>query len=184
MKTIPATRVREEWNFTDVDVPLSEVPKRARSRDAHQTRPHLLESEEYEWTTPLNLPGLIVAPSNIDDRLPQPAKSDRPTIGDVIESEEGDAISACQLPGGLGVTAFTTTTPAPIRRQLHELEEADEYSDRAAMQMPGGLIAVQCTVQEEGPIHAARGLCANCIHNATCDFPRPASGVWRCEEFA
>lgn len=184
MKTIPATRVREDWNSTEIDMPVSEAPKRVRNRDALQSRPHLLESEEYEWTTTLNFPGLLVAPSNIDARMPQTARSNRPTIGDVIQTEDGDASSACQLPGGLGVTVFTPTTPASIRRQRHELEEADEYSDRAAMQMPGGLIAMQCTVPEEEPIHAARGLCANCIHNATCDFPRPASGVWRCEEFA
>lgn len=184
MKTIPATRIREDWNSTEVDMAIAKPPKRVMNRDALQTRPRLLESEEYEWTTPLNLPGLLVAPSNIDARMPQTARSDRPAIGEVIETEEGDASSACQLPGGLGVTVSTPTTPAPIRRQRHKLEGADEYSDRAAMQMPGGLIAVNCTVQEEAPIHAARGLCATCIHNTTCDFPRPVSGVWRCEEFA
>jgi hypothetical protein len=27
------------------------------------------------------------------------------------------------------------------------------------------------------------GLCSNCIHRETCSFPRPASGVWHCEEY-
>ncbi len=28
------------------------------------------------------------------------------------------------------------------------------------------------------------GLCSNCIHRDTCQFPRPQGGVWRCEEYA
>lgn len=27
------------------------------------------------------------------------------------------------------------------------------------------------------------GLCANCKHRDTCTFPRPAGGVWRCDEY-
>ncbi len=28
------------------------------------------------------------------------------------------------------------------------------------------------------------GLCANCDHRADCTLPRPAAGVWHCEEYA
>jgi len=27
------------------------------------------------------------------------------------------------------------------------------------------------------------GLCANCDNRATCIYPRPEGGVWRCEEY-
>ena len=27
------------------------------------------------------------------------------------------------------------------------------------------------------------GLCSNCLHRETCGFPKPASGVWHCEEY-
>lgn len=27
------------------------------------------------------------------------------------------------------------------------------------------------------------GLCANCKHKDSCTFPRPAGGVWHCEEY-
>lgn len=29
-----------------------------------------------------------------------------------------------------------------------------------------------------------KGLCATCIHQAKCEFPKSPDGVWHCEEFA
>lgn len=60
-----------------------------------------VESAEYEWTTPLNLPGLIAL---LDDS-PSRAVLSGGGVGmhndDLIESEDGDVSSAFQLPGGL-----------------------------------------------------------------------------------
>ena len=28
------------------------------------------------------------------------------------------------------------------------------------------------------------GLCSNCDNRATCTYPKPEAGVWRCEEYA
>lgn len=29
----------------------------------------------------------------------------------------------------------------------------------------------------------AMGLCSNCMHRKVCSFPKPAGGVWHCEEY-
>jgi hypothetical protein len=38
---------------------------------------------------------------------------------------------------------------------------------------------------EQQAAHQAEmiGLCVNCRHRETCTFPRPAGGVWRCDEY-
>lgn len=155
------------------------------ARDRRIIRPNLVESEEYEWTSPLNLPGLIVA-APAENRWPvvrqSPARPQAP--GEVVETEDGDAISACQLPGGLlagsaPVMLADSSPPLPS-----ELEWMDEYAERAAMQLPGQL--VQSPVEELPEAGAPRqlGLCTTCAHHQDCDFPRPESGVWRCEEYA
>lgn len=33
------------------------------------------------------------------------------------------------------------------------------------------------------PRSAVKGLCATCARFADCTYPRPETGVWRCEEF-
>ncbi|OQZ06020.1 MAG: hypothetical protein B6D36_07115 [Planctomycetes bacterium UTPLA1] len=57
----------------------------------------LIESIEYEWATPLNLPGLLVSPNDASS----PTRQTRETTCDLIASEDGDIASACQLPGRL-----------------------------------------------------------------------------------
>lgn len=52
------------------------------------------------------------------------------------------------------------------------------------LQLPGLLVADTRQAQpsaETAP--RATGLCASCIHAATCTFPRPTGGVWSCEEY-
>lgn len=143
----------------------------------------LVENAEYEWTTHLNLPGLIVSPRAIEPP-PEPAGPVRFAVDEMYETEDGDAASACQLPGAPGVAPgppATSLTDSPARNELSEL---DEYSELAAMQMPGRIAAVQVAPVEVDDAPRVRGLCATCIHEAHCDFPRPAGGVWRCEEYA
>ena len=33
------------------------------------------------------------------------------------------------------------------------------------------------------PSSTAKGLCKTCVRFAECTYPKPESGVWRCEEF-
>lgn len=45
-------------------------------------------------------------------------------------------------------------------------------------------VGVEAPAVREVPRPAAlAGLCATCERRATCTYPKPAGGVWRCEEF-
>lgn len=146
-------------------------------------RRDLVESEEYEFTTPLNLPGLIVAAHTATP--PAPAYSPAPfnrREDDILETEDGDTVSICQLPGRIAMDgpSIADSWTEVIRREPEPRD--DEYAERAAMQLPGLLIAAaEIPVAPAPP--AARGLCTTCIHAETCEFPRPDGGVWRCEEY-
>ncbi len=144
----------------------------------------LVESEEYEWTTPLGLPGLLVAASESQFAASPAPRPQRNETEVVVETEDGDAMSAFQLPGRL---SFVTGVPAVVIRHStfpNELADEDEYTEAVAKQLPGQLVFCQEThgsVEETATVH---GLCATCLHQATCDFPKPAGGVWQCEEYA
>jgi hypothetical protein len=175
------------------DAPRSESPVQG-------VMPNLVESDEYEWTTSACLPGLIVSPVQMPPETPAAAPMARRTVSEIIESEDGDVVSACQLPGGLTTDEVGDFAPFSLGRPRGlpgtsrgevpgELDEADEYANAAAMQLPGSIVAAQCIGASAGDGEAAtcpavHGLCASCVHNATCDFPRPPGGVWSCEEYA
>lgn len=81
-----------------------------------RSRQALVESAEYEWTTPLNLPGLIASPRDAAPRTAPPALRVREAFDDLIESEDGDMTTACQLPGRLRITP-----DVPVKaRSAHE----------------------------------------------------------------
>ncbi len=187
MKTMSFKRAQvatSTSNDSDLQKGAERASQSGRTREIPFVRPGLLESEEYEWTTALNMPGLIIAPQTTEPPAVIPPQSERHPLGEVLETEDGDTTSVCQLPGGL----CADSVPLPFRRAgdrpRDELEEVDEYTDIAAMQMPGALI--EACVETQNPVEhrSVRGLCATCIHNNACDFPRPAGGVWRCEEYA
>lgn len=61
------------------------------------------------------------------------------------------------------------------------VHDCDEYDD-------GSRAAVLSAVQTDPAPHSAPvalgvGLCVNCEHRNTCTLPRPAGGVWNCEEY-
>lgn len=145
----------------------------------------LIESREYEWTTPLNLPGLIVAPSAHHPANAQQSRPTWPHLDGIIETEDGDAANFCQLPGLLE-SAAKAPAPGEATPLVRESSEwvIDEYAEIAAMQMPGLLVEPIAMTGESEDRAAARGLCATCAHRDDCNFPRPSSGVWRCEEYA
>lgn len=65
--------------------------------DRPLSRQSLIRSIDYEWSTPLNLPGLLVSPNDAS----LPTRQARETSCDVIDSEDGDIASASQFPGRL-----------------------------------------------------------------------------------
>lgn len=41
----------------------------------------------------------------------------------------------------------------------------------------------QETSTQEASVVEYKGLCRNCENRVTCTYPKPAGGVWRCEEY-
>lgn len=61
---------------------------------------------------------------------------------------------------------------------VHQCEEYDDGSRTAV------LTEVRADkAPRTAPVAVGVGLCVNCEHRATCTLPRPASGVWNCEEY-
>lgn len=164
-------------------------PARPQARNAEsqqpQPRPALIESEEYEWISARGFPGLIVSPSADQPASKPLSRPIWPHLDGVIETEDGDATSFCQLPGRLTALPRVPSHGEPIAPAPNEGRwGADEYTHVAAMQMPGLLVEPIAQFRESGSPATARGLCATCANRVDCSFPKPSSGVWRCEEYA
>jgi hypothetical protein len=159
--------------------------------DPRRENVRYVESEEYEFARTVNLPGLLVSESKIKAApLTNLAPPDRALPRtENLETEDGDCLSALQMPGCI-VRPGRSTTPATDQRPLADFQAVrenawtdDEYIEAAATQLPGLLTVSQerVTVADS---EAPHGLCVDCIHRETCAFPRPHGGVWRCEEYA
>ena len=176
------------------------VPKRTRRRKTGIAQPgkvddfapvppaiahdRLIENEDFEWTTPLGLPGLLVAGRETPAPAPTRAWSWRPAMEDVFETEDGDAVFAVQLPGGLCAVLSAPVAELPASQSPSELSGDDEYMEARAKQLPGQLVPPVDACEESAGQHGLRGLCATCALRDSCEFPKPPGGVWRCEEYA
>lgn len=184
MKTILVRNAFEVGGLT-ADVEDLIEPQQTATRERNVIRPNLIESDEYEWISATNLPGLIVAEAP-EPRQPvvRSAEATQDARGEVVETEDGDATRFCQLPGGLlvGSAPVMLTECTPVVSS--ELEWMDEYAEQAAMQLPGQIVEPQYEELREAEHPGLLGLCATCVNRKFCDFPRPESGVWRCEEYA
>jgi hypothetical protein len=146
---------------------------------------NLIESDEYEWATPLSLPGLVVAARATPAQVSLEVRHSKRTLADVIETEDGDAISATQIPGCLSGHSGASLMEARPARTRNELADEDEYVDVAAWQLPGQLSLASTDVHQSPETSIrSRGLCATCLYRDSCDFPRREGGVWQCEEYA
>lgn len=96
-KSIPSEVLQDQIPCAESD-PQSRHQDRSTPRRipslAHRT---LVASAEYEWTTPLNSPGLIVSPCDSSSLKRQAREPEC----DPLDSEDGDVCSPCQLPGQL-----------------------------------------------------------------------------------
>lgn len=161
------------------------MPEAQNEVSPQQRQPGLIESSEYEWTTALNLPGLIVPSTGVQPAKAREGRTIWPYLDGMIETEDGDAVSFCQLPGRLGSPTEIQPSVALSTQADGRSEWAmDEYTEIAAMQMPGLLVEAIASADSSAEHAVARGLCASCLHRDHCSFPRPSSGVWRCEEYA
>jgi hypothetical protein len=178
------TTIREEMRAGDAERYRGKPQTRRAILCSRPPPNELIESDEFEWITPLNLPGLIVSPRNVKHVETQQASPMRRSLDDVLETEDGDATSCCQLPGALGIDTDIQALDMSAAHTLDDADGADEYAEIAAMQLPGRLIEQRAAIEDFAEHAKVRGLCATCVHRDVCDFPRPGSGVWRCEEYA
>ncbi|MBX3393880.1 MAG: hypothetical protein KF841_00790 [Phycisphaerae bacterium] len=131
---------------------------------------------------------------------PESLRATGPT-GETFACEEGESMSATPIPGLIGsrrrhgqtvgdrhYTSGIARPPAQWEPDLTAARTGWTEEDGAALQMPGMIVdqnAATVSLEVEQPTRAtsAKGLCATCELRETCTFPRPESGVWRCEEY-
>lgn len=101
----------------------------------------------------------------------------KPTSRPVTESLNHDA---AELASGLCLNCRVSATCMYVRQRGGAVFHCNEYQE-------GGVEPVASLVEEprSAPPVASRalGLCANCDHAERCTLPRPAGGVWHCEEY-
>lgn len=131
---------------------------------------------------------------------PEPPRAASPTA-EIFVCEEGEAISPLPIPGLIGsrrrhgqsvgdrhYTSGIARPPAQWEPDFTAARTGWTEEDGAALQMPGMIVdqnAATVSLKVEQPTNttSAKGLCATCELCETCTFPRPESGVWRCEEY-
>jgi hypothetical protein len=88
----------------------------------------------------------------------------------------GDLCSHCTHAADCSLRAHTD-------QPVYECSEYDD-GDPALQQRPVRLRAVaQETEDRLAEPPGLEGLCINCDHRHDCTLPRPAGGVWHCEEY-
>jgi hypothetical protein len=74
-------------------------------------------------------------------------------------------------------------SPDHIVRSCDEFEGADgPRSDHASLTAASSVFSAGISAGAGAP--EFKGLCAQCSRRATCAYPKPAGGVWHCDELA
>ena len=82
----------------------------------------------------------------------------------------------------------TCTYPRPTDRAVLFCAEHDGYEEAPLLSIFASISSVAPkkrtpTVRTKAKPSRRQGLCALCENRETCTFPKPAGGVWQCEEF-
>ena len=92
------------------------------------------------------------------------------------------------LKGGLCCTCRNASNCMYLRsssRPVLNCEEFEEFPAQPAKKPTEVTMSMQSDNPGNTPPEKSKyfGLCANCKHRKTCTFPKPAGGVWHCEEY-
>ncbi|OGC81550.1 MAG: hypothetical protein A2W07_09500 [candidate division Zixibacteria bacterium RBG_16_43_9] len=81
--------------------------------------------------------------------------------------------------------ASTCIYPRNLDQPVLQCEEFDCYETPMERTTVDKILAIARTQAESRPekMNSLKGLCINCENRATCIFPKPETGVWRCEEY-
>lgn len=86
-----------------------------------------------------------------------------------------------ELRGLCGTCTLSTTCtfPRASERPIMHCDEFEGYEYTKTVTLTK-TIGTATEVEEKVEL---KGLCRNCENRPTCTYPKPASGVWRCEEY-
>ena len=88
-----------------------------------------------------------------------------------------------ELDPGLCSTCIHADHCALRSNPYRAVYECEEFSIGPAAKEPSRLRIVDPPGDRVEPVDGLRGLCVNCEHRDSCTLPRPAGGVWHCEEY-
>lgn len=79
--------------------------------------------------------------------------------------------------------APTCTYPRDPDRAVLQCEEFEGYEPIQRWATGGDISPRQVSAAKQEDSVKYKGLCVNCENREHCTFPKPESGVWRCEEY-
>ena len=103
--------------------------------------------------------------------------------------EKVSAVSKKREYTGLCITcqnAASCIYPRDLDQPVLQCEEFDCYETPMETTTVDKILAIARTrdTSDTEEVVALKGLCVNCENRTTCIFPKPETGVWRCEEYA
>ena len=95
---------------------------------------------------------------------------------------EDPAMSAAKLLVGLCVTCNNAENCVYRKRRGRDAIYCETFDGYA---LPNGKGVARIVVMMQDTVESTefKGLCVNCAHRDDCKLPRPAGGVWHCEEY-
>ncbi len=108
------------------------------------------------------------------------------SVADHVDRASGNAVTARSVSNrGLCVACRRDPAchyPRDASRPVLQCEEFEGYEPRAKGSANSGEPAVRTPLSD--PIQVeVKGLCITCANRDACAFPKPAGGIWHCEEF-
>lgn len=89
----------------------------------------------------------------------------------ILEAEATSVPDLCSTCAHVGDCVYARTGREPVL-------ECEFFATEGALE-----VREAPAVETEAEPELLAGLCANCEHRADCSLPRPAGGVWHCEEY-
>jgi len=98
--------------------------------------------------------------------------------------QPGQRIRASQTRvSGLCTACVRAGTCTFVRAASHTLLQCEEFAGALPREASSALPGYVQPCLEGQLAGGPDGLCSNCEGASTCHFPRPAGGVWHCEEY-
>lgn len=115
----------------------------------------------------------VVAPKpGIAETVPGRAKKE--TVSEEVAPNKG----LCATCNEAAHCAYAKNATSPIL--FCEMFDESKPEEQVSVNTPPAQASPE---GEKKPASLIKGLCVNCEHRDTCNFPKPEGGVWHCEEY-